>query len=293
MITINGEPLPQEAIEFEYRRIRQYYANHMPPDQLKAHEAKLRAQAVEQAIGAKLLLNEAARLDILVPEDLIDRKIQPIIEQTGGPEIFAQRLQENGITEEQLRNNIAEGCKVDLLIEHICEGLSDPTEEDMMVFFENNKNHYQQPERVSASHILIRPDSDRDDDRVVAESRLEGIAQEIRDGKDFGELAAQHSQCPSGKQNGGSLGWFSRGMMVPEFEEAAFSMAVGEISDIIETQFGFHIIMKTAEDEGGQAAFEEAREKIRDLMRHDQRGKCVAAYVADLKAKAEIHDTSA
>ncbi len=293
MITINGEPLPQEAIDFEYRRIRQYYTNHMSPEQLKANDDKLRKQAVEQAIGAKLLLNEASRLDITVPEDLIDRKIQPIIEQSGGPEVFAQRLKENGVTEQQLRDNIAEGCKVDLLIEKICEGLSDPTEEEMKAFFDNNKENYVQQERVAASHILIRPNSDSDDDRVTAESRLEGIAQDIRDGKDFAELAAQHSECPSGKQNGGSLGWFSRGMMVPEFEQAAFEMAVGEISDIIETQFGFHIIMKTAEDEGGQAGFEESRDKIRELIRHDQRGKCVAAYVADLKEKADIQDTAA
>ena len=292
MITINGEPLPQEAIDFEYRRISQYYANHMSPEQLKANDDKLRKQAVEQAIGAKLLLNEASRLDIEVPEEMIDKKIQPMIEQSGGPEVFAQRLQENGVTEQQLRDNIAEGCKVDLLIERICEGISDPTEEDMKAFYENNKKHYVQPERVAASHILIRPNSSSDDDRVTAESRLEGIAQEIRDGKDFGELAAQHSECPSGKQNGGSLGWFSRGMMVPEFEQAAFDMAVGDISDIIETQFGFHIIMKTAEDEGGQASFEESRDKIRELIRRDQRGKCVAAYVADLKGKAEIRETS-
>jgi len=292
MITINGETLPQEAIEFEYRRLHQYYVNHMPPEQLKANEDKLRNQAIEQAIGAKLLLNETGRLDIQVPDALIDRKIQPIIEQSGGPEVFAQRLKENGISELQLRENIAEGCKVDLLIEQICEGLSDPTEAEMKEFFTHNKEHYVQPQRVAASHILIRPNSDSDEDRVVAESRLEGIAQEIRDGKDFGELASQHSECPSGKQNGGSLGWFSRGMMVPEFEEAAFAMAVGEISDIIETQFGFHIIMKTAEDEGGQAAFEEARDKIRDLIRHDRRGKCVGAYVADLKGKADIRDTS-
>jgi len=292
MITINGEPLPQEAIDFEYRRLQQYYSSHMTPEQLRTNEDKMRKQAVEQAIGAKLLLQEAARLDLQVPTNLIDRKIQPIIEQSGGADIFAQRLQENGITEEQLRENIAEGCKVDLLIERICEGLSDPTEEEMQEFFENNKEHYVQPERVAASHILIRPASDSDQDRVVAESRLEGIAAEIQAGKDFGELASQHSECPSGKQQGGSLGWFSRGMMVPEFEEAAFNMAVGEISDIIETQFGFHIIMKTAEDEGGQAGFEEARDKIRDLMRHDRRGKCVAAYVTDLKGKADINDTT-
>jgi foldase protein PrsA len=265
----------------------------MSPEQLKANEDKMRQQAVEQAIGAKLLLNEAARLDLKVPDEMIDKKLQTLVEQSGGAEMFAQRLMETGLTEEQLRQNMAEGSKVDLLIERICEGLSDPTEEEMKRFYDNNKEHYRQPERVAASHILIRPSSDNDDDRVVAESKLEGIAKEVQDGKDFGELAAQHSECPSGKQNGGSLGWFGRGMMVPEFEEAAFSMAVGDISDIIETQFGFHIIMKTGEDEGGQAGFEEARDKIRDLMRHDRRGKCVAAYVEDLKGKAEITDTAA
>jgi foldase protein PrsA len=292
MITINGETLPNEAVDFEFRRLRQYYASHMTSEQLKKNEGKLRDQAKEQAIGAKLLLTEAGRLDIQVPETLIDKKLQPIMEQSGGKEVFNQRLQDNGITEQQMRDNISEGCKVDLLIERICTGISDPTEDEMKAFFDNNKEHYVQPERVAASHILIRPDSSSDADRVVAESRLEGIAQEIREGKDFGDLAAQHSECPSGKQNGGSLGWFSHGMMVPEFEEAAFNMAVGEISDIIETQFGFHIIMKTAEDAGGPAAFEEARDKIRDLIRHDQRGKCVAAYVADLKGKAVICDTS-
>lgn len=292
-ITINGETLPQDAIDFEFRRLQQYYANHMSPEQLKANEDKMRKQALEQAIGAKLLLNEASRLDLKVPADMIDKKLQTLIEQSGGSEMFAQRLMESGITEEQLRENMAEGSKVDLLIERICEGLSDPSEEDMKAFYENNKEHYLQPERVAASHILIRPASESDADRVVAESRLEEIAKEVQEGKDFGELAAQHSECPSGKQNGGSLGWFGHGMMVPEFEEAAFAMAVGDISDIIETQFGFHIIMKTGEDEGGQAGFEEARDKIRELMRHDSRGKCVAAYVDDLKEKADINDTSA
>ncbi len=293
MIKINGVSLPNEAVEFEYRRLVQYYSQHMPADQIKQHESRLRAQARDQAIGAKLLLDEAQRLDLQVPTELIEKKLQPIIEQSGGRELFEQRLKENNISEEQLRGNMEQGCKVDVLIEKICEAVSDPTEAEMEKFYESNRESYRQPERVSASHILVRPASSSDEDRVTAESKIEGISQEIKEGKDFADLAAAHSECPSGKQSGGSLGWFSRGMMVPEFEEAAFSMAVGEISDIIETQFGYHLIMKTAEDEGGQASFSEAQDKIRDVMRHDRRGKCVAAYVEDLKSKVEIEDTEA
>lgn len=288
MITIDGQPLPEEAIEFEYRRLLQFYSQHMPAEQLKAETDNLRAKAVEQAIGAKLLIDEATRLDIQVPAPRVDERINQMIEQVGGREIFDQRLKENGFTEAALRENIAQGCKVDLLIEKLCEGLNDPTDAEMREHYEANRQSYVQPERASAQHILIRPASDSDADRATAESRIEGIRKEIETGAAFADLAAAHSECPSGKQNGGSLGWFGRGMMVPEFDEAVFSMNVGELSDIVETQFGYHLIFKTGEDEGGEASYEESESKIRDLMRHDQRGRCIAAHVAELREKADI-----
>jgi len=288
MITINGQPLPEEAIEFEYRRLLQFYSQHMPAEQLKAETANLRAKAVEQAIGAKLLIDEAVRLDIQVPPARVDARINSMIEQVGGREVFGMRLKENGFSEKALRQNIEQGCKVDLLIEKLCEGLNDPTEADMRAHFEANRESYVQPERASAQHILISPATGDDADRATAESRIESIRSEIEAGASFDDMAAAHSECPSGKQNGGSLGWFGRGMMVPEFDEAVFSMNVGELSDIIETQFGFHIIFKTGEDEGGEASFEESESKIRDLLRHDQRGRCISAHVAELREKADI-----
>lgn len=288
MITINGQKLPEEAVEFEYRRLLQFYSQHMPAEQLKAETATLRAKAVEQAIGAKLLIDEAHRLDIQVPAARVDERVARMVEQVGGREVFDLRLKENGFTEESLRQNIEQGCKVDLLVEKLCEGLNDPSEEEMRAHFTANKDSYVQPERASAQHILIRPATNADADRVTAESRMEGIRDQIEKGASFADLAAVHSECPSGKQNGGSLGWFGRGMMVPEFDEAVFSMNVGELSDIIETQFGFHLIFKTGADEGGEASYEESESKIRELMRHDLRGRCIAAHVAELRAKADI-----
>lgn len=211
-----------------------------------------------------------------------------MIEQVGGREVFDERLRENGYTEESLRQNIEQGSKVDILIEKLCEGMNDPDEVQMREHFETNRESYIQPERASAQHILIRPASVSDADRVTAESRLEEIHDQIQKGANFADLAAAHSDCPSGKQGGGSLGWFGRGMMVPEFDEVVFSMNVGALSDIIETQFGFHLIYKTGADEGGEASFEESEPKIRELLRHDSRGKCIAAHVAELREKADI-----
>jgi peptidyl-prolyl cis-trans isomerase C len=93
--------------------------------------------------------------------------------------------------------------------------------------------------------------------------------------------------CPSGKE-GGSLGWFGRGMMVPEFDQAVFAMKDGEVSDVIETQFGYHIIYKTAHEEAGEADFDAVREQIRDFIRHSRRGEAMSAYVEELRSKATV-----
>ena len=103
----------------------------------------------------------------------------------------------------------------------------------------------------------------------------------------FSDEAQMHSMCPSASE-GGSLGWFSRGMMVPEFDKVAFEMKDGEVSDIVETQFGYHIIKKMDHKEESEPSFDEVREQIRDFLRHERRGEIMTAYVEELKAKAKI-----
>jgi parvulin-like peptidyl-prolyl isomerase len=260
----------------------------MPAEALKAEVDNLRKKAQEQAIGAKLLIDEATRLDIKVPAERVEKRISDMIEQIGGREVFEQRLAEQKMSEDALRDNIEQGAKVDVLVEQICSEATEPTTEELQAHFEANKEQYIQPERASAQHILIKPASESDDDRVAAEKKIEEIHTKIKGGANFSDLAAEHSECPSGKQAGGSLGWFGRGMMVPEFDNAVFSMEVGDLSEIIETQFGFHIIYKTGADEGGEASYAESEPKIREVMRHSRRGEIIAAHVAELREKADI-----
>jgi len=287
-ITINGQELPKEAIEFEYRRLLQFYSQHMPAETLKAETKNLQKKALEQAIGAKLLIDEAELLDIKVPADRVEKRISDMVEQIGGREVFEQRLSEQKMTEDALRDNMEQGCKVDILVEKVSEEAEEPTEEELKAHFEANKEQFVQPERSSAQHILIKPASDSDEDRVVAEKKIEEIREKVAGDTNFADLAKEHSDCPSGKQAGGSLGWFGRGMMVPEFDNAVFSMEVGALSEIIETQFGFHIIYKTGADEGGEASYPESEAKIRDFMRHARRGELITKHVAELREKATI-----
>ena len=285
---VNGQVIPQEAVQFELERLIRFHAEHgMAQDQIRAQLPELVKKATEQAIGAKLLLDEANRLEIPVTEADIDAKVAQLIERVGGREAFDRALEQQKTTEEAFRRHLHQGARMDKLIEKAASDVPDPTEAEIEAHFNEHKDEYAQGERVLAQHILISPDGDTQASKSEARSKIEAIRERVVGGKAFADEAAEHSMCPSGKE-GGSLGWFSRGMMVPEFDAAAFTMNVGDVSDIIETQFGYHIIQKTDHEAAGEADFDQVRDKIRDFIRHARRGEAVTAYVEELKSKANI-----
>ncbi|MEI7899960.1 MAG: peptidylprolyl isomerase [bacterium] len=287
-VKVNGQVIPEEAIHFELERLVRFYTEHgMSQEQIRAQLPTLVQKAAEQAIGAKLLLDEAAKLDIPVSDAEVDEQVEKIVLQVGGQEAFHAALNQQKTDVAAFREQIRHGRQVDKLVEKAVAGVAEPTENDIQAHFEAHQDDFKTGERVLAQHILITPDGDTATSKDEAKAKIEAICERVRGGKDFADEAAVHSMCPSGKE-GGSLGWFSRGMMVPEFDTAAFALKDGEVSEIIETQFGYHIIYKTAHEEAGEADFDLAREQIRDLIRHARRGEAMTAYAEELKAKATI-----
>jgi len=287
-IKVNGEVIPQDAIQFELERLVRFYAEHgMSQEQIRGQLQTLARRAADQAVGTKLLLDEAAKLDVPVSEAEIDEQVGKIVQQVGGREAFEQALAGQQTTEAAFREQLRRGKRVDKLVEQAVSGVSEPTEAEIQAYYESHREEFKTGERVLAQHILITPDGDTQASKDEALAKIEGIRERVAGGKPFADEAAAHSMCPSGKE-GGSLGWFGRGMMVPEFDQAAFSMAVGDVSGIIETQFGYHIILKTAHEEAQDAAFDQVREQVRDLLRHARRGEAMSAYVEELKGKAKI-----
>ncbi len=289
-IKINGEKIPDEAVQYEYDRLVKFYAEYISAEEIRKQLDTLRAKAKEQAIGAKLLIMEAARLDIKVPQDDINKRLDAMIKNAGGRERFDNLLRQRGLTEDTVRHSIEQGRKVDLLVERITQVVSEPTEQELVEHYKLHSKEYRKPERAQARHILVSFDPGQPSDRQTALSRAGEIRQRIVDGADFADEAAAHSNCPSGKKSAGSLGWISRGMTVPEFDRVVFSMKVGELSEVVETSLGFHIINKTAHENAGDSDFDEVREKIREFLRHSHRGEALTAYVNELKQKAVIEE---
>jgi peptidyl-prolyl cis-trans isomerase C len=287
-IEINGQPLPPEAIEFELGRLINFYGRHMPEEQVRAQLPLLRERAVEQAIGAKLLLEEAARRQIPVADAEVEERLAEMKKRSGGAKKFDALVKRQGMSEERLREQIRRGRGVDKLIEQVVAKTPEPTEDQMRAHFSEHKDEYDRPERVQAQHILVAPAAKTDAGREAARKKLDEIRARVKAGADFSDEAAAHSDCPSGRSAGGSLGWFGRGMMVPAFDQAVFGMQVGELSEAIETSFGYHIIRKTGHEAATPADYGEVRDSVRDFLFHAARGEALSAYVAELKTRAKI-----
>lgn len=289
-IRVNGELITDQAIEYELARLIRFYSGHLSETELTAQLGVLKDRARQQAIGTRLLVNETRRLDLRVPPQEIEERYQAMVRQAGGQQPFQALLKKQGLTDASVKASIEQGRKVDQLVAKVTADVAEPTEEELQAHFREHAQEYTVPERAQTQHILLRADPKQAADVNTARSRLLEIKSKIEEGADFADMAAAHSDCPSGRRSGGSLGWVARGTMVPDFDKAVFSLAVDTLSDIVQTPLGLHLIRKTAHEESRPAEFDEVREKIRDFLRHARRGEALAAYVAELRDKALIEE---
>ena len=148
------------------------------------------------------------------------------------------------------------------------------TEDEKVKFFEANKSSFSKPESATAKHILV--DSDEKAKEILAQIKSEEIS--------FEDAALKHSSCPS-KDMGGDLGTFGRGQMVPEFEEAVFSMAKGEVSEPVKTQFGYHIIKLEDLQESTESTFDEVKAEVEKSLLYQKQNEVYGNKINALNAK--------
>ena len=148
--------------------------------------------------------------------------------------------------------------------------------EEMEAYYEKNKNQYQEPEQVKVRHILLETEEDA---RVVLT--------ELKGGKDFAQLAEEKSICPS-KTKGGDLGWFDRGRMVPAFETAAFNLNKDEISEIVKTKFGYHIIKLEDRKAAKQKSFDSVKDQIEMQLKQEKMDTEIKKIQAKLEKEFKV-----
>jgi len=259
--TINGEAITQAEID----KVLSRYKNQIPQEQLSS----VKRQVLNGLISQKLFLQFIDEKGIKVSKEEVEAELDKVradIKQN--PSLKGKSLEEvlasHGSTVEDLKNDII----VSLSLEkHLSKNLD---EQKLKEFFEENKSVYSGTE-VKASHILVdTQECETEEELLEAEEEINKIKTEVDKGKkDFAALAEEYSDCPSAKK-GGDLGFFKRkGQMIEPFAAAAFALNIGETSEPLKTQYGYHIIKVTDKKEGENVKFDDIKEQVKlDLLKN-------------------------
>jgi len=251
-------------------------------------QKEMEKQALSQLVSAELLYQAGQKLEVKDIEKQIDGKIAQGKARFANEQDFAKAMKDLDLNDKDLRDYT----RRDLVISNFVEKTIVPkvtvSEEDAKKFYNQNIEKFNKPESVRASHILLGVDQKASaEEKKAAREKAEKLHKELVGGADFAALAKSNSTCPS-SQKGGDLGYFGKGQMVPAFEKAAFALKAGEISDVVETQFGYHIIKLTEKKPSEKVEFSEARPRIEDYLKNQKIGVAVNDYLTETRKTAKI-----
>jgi peptidyl-prolyl cis-trans isomerase C len=284
VLTVNGDPVRAA----EVRLIMPNLAAQMAPDQGEPDPERIFAAAVEQVVNTKLLAQEARRIEITVGPDELAGIMAQIEERSGGREALESALGKAGVTYGDLEEAVGEGELAQRLVESTIRPGVAVADSEVEAFYAKNPEMFRTPAQVHARHILFSSEhGDSDAERSGAKENAEAARVRALAGEDFAALAKELSQGPSAK-DGGDLGFFSAGSMVPAFSEAAFALEPGGISDVVETQFGYHVIKVEERRDGGTRPLDEVREPLGNALLERKVTAAVETMLTKLRSQAEI-----
>ena len=255
-------------------------------------EAMQQAQgaALDQLIAAELLYQEASKLTVKDLDKRVEEKVALNRSKFGSDEELEKALKGVGMTLKDMRDFTRKDVIISNLIQtRFAANAPLPSDAEARQFYQENlEKYFKKAESVRASHILIGVDEKASaEERTRAKEKAEAILKRVNAGEDFAAIAKADSTCPSSAQ-GGDLGTFGRGQMVPSFEQAAFAMKPGEVSQVVETKFGYHIIKLTEKQEATTEKFEDVKGKILEFLNQEKMQKAVSNHVKELMEKAKI-----
>lgn len=285
--TVNGVGILREDYNLALQRTQEAYlaqGQSIPEAQMPL----VREQLLDQLVAEELLYQEALGQGIEPDQNAAELQFQQMRAQFPTDEGWAQALEANSTDEEELKFQIERNNIIQQLITEQISGVTPATSEEIQAFYDDNPSFFQTGEQVSARHILISTEGlETDEERADALSRAESIRTELVAGADFAETAIEKSEGPSAPR-GGDLGTFGPGQMVAPFDQAVFALEVGEISDVVETQFGYHIIQVTDKQDAGVTPLADVSQSIEQYLLQEKQGLALEEYVAELREVATI-----
>ncbi len=296
-VTVNGVDITESEIERlikpQLDMMAKQSSNQKPAfvEQLKK---MLRQQALDAMIAGRLLDEKVKETNIVVTEGEVIARIREIASTQRPPlslEDFERKIAEYG-SYDKVKQEVRRGLGYQKFMQTQRAGKINVTEEDAKKHYDENPKQFETPEQVRASHILIKPNTtdpnaDPNLAKAKARAKIQDLLKQVKEGADFAEVAKANSACPSAAR-GGDLNFFPRGRMAAPFEKVAFELEIGQISDIVETSYGYHIIKVTDRKDTSLVSFEQARSSIINKLTQERQSEFDKEYIESLKAEATI-----
>lgn len=284
---VNGVDIPREPFLREYRQTLDRYAR-AKHDMRPGLRERLKNNIVQRLVDAELIRQQATKLGVAVTPEEQKKAWEEYRARYGDDTKLKDFLEKAGTTAADLERQHSEN----MLREKVFESVGSKVEvtpEEVRALYEQNKERYAEPEQVRASHILLQvKDGTSAADKAKRKAEAEALAKEAaKKGADFEALAKKHSEDATASR-GGDLGWFPRDRMVKPFEDAAFALKDGQVSGVVESPFGFHIIKKTGYKQASTQKFEDLAERIEKQALARERNQAIRDALEKWKAESKI-----
>ncbi|MGB4600065.1 MAG: peptidylprolyl isomerase [Trichlorobacter sp.] len=282
---VNGVPIAAADFAKAYKALSAAQGGaQVPPGK----EQEAQQFVLNQLISAELMYQLGQKTPVADMDKKVDETITRLKGRFKTEDEFRKGLDQQGLNEKELRELIRRNVVIENHIEQTIASKIKVTEQEIREFYDKNPETFTMPEQVRASHILITVDSKASaDDKQKARAKADELLKQVKAGADFAKLAKDNSGCPSNKQ-GGDLGYFSKGQMVKPFEDAAWAMKPGEVSGVVETQFGYHIIKVTEKRAKDKMPFDALKGRIETSLKQRKIGEQVNAALDTAKKAAKI-----
>ena len=287
VVTVNDVPITEAEVNLEIKRILFNAKSMQQPIDESMMEA-MKEKVIDSLINRELLYQQSKAMGFTTDEAEIDSSIDQIKQRLEAGQSIEALLAEMGIGLETMRNEVGRANVIQKLLEKEVYPQTMVSEKESRIFFENNPQYFKKPEEVKASHILIKvaPDASKEE-KLAARQKIEEVRKKVAAGDDFADLARQYSEGPS-SVSGGDLGYFDRKKMVKPFADAAFELQPGQVSNIVETNFGFHLIKVFDKRAKSAYVFENIKDRLGELLRQQKIQKETVRFLEELKKTADV-----
>ena len=253
-----------------------------------SQRSEIEKEVLEKLIDQELLYQESLKKGFTVDPSEVGELLQQMRSRFPEESEFNKALGKMGVYGADVEPQVKRWMETRRFVEEEFVRNVTITEAEIKAYYDGHTRFFWQPECVRVSHILIRVNAGADEtQRTEARQKIEAIRMNITGGEDFAKLATAQSQCPSAA-GGGDLGYIKRGEMVQPFDTAAFALAPGEVSGIVETRFGYHIIKSVDKKPDTIIFYENARDRIERHLKNEAVQRLVNQYVEELKKSARI-----